>query len=150
MNTETQELQVVTNQHGEATPFESMPIPLTDEQRKKRERNLKQISELDPSKGVEIMGVQYWNARQGDELQGKFIGWTLFNQKDDEGILTQKVTALIDTPNGTFGCNTIQFIEKFKTVPIDTPVYIQCTFSKDKAMKEYKIIDLSDQLKSVE
>ena len=138
-----EDLMPVKDQHGADTTFETMPIALTAEKKFERQETLSKIAKLNPESGTKVLGIQYWNAREGDELQGKFIGWTLFNQKDDEGVIKQKPTALIDTIEGTYGCNTIQFIEKMKMVPIDAPVYIKCTLAKPKTMKEYDIRDLS-------
>ncbi len=140
--TEISEAEVISDQHGELTPFTAKPRSLTKEEVTERKRKLEMVSSLSPDEGVEIHGARYWNASKGDKLQGIFIGWTMFNSTDDNNEPIQKPTALIDTTEGTFGCNTIQFIEKFKSIPVDSPVYVECIFSQPKKMKEYRVVNL--------
>ena len=137
-----QELRQLSDQDGNVTDLMIEPISMSREDIEARKAELAEVEKLDPAQGTEVIGTQYWNARQGDKLQGIFIGWKPIHSKTEDGEPYTRPAAIIDTSKGTFICSTIQFVEKFRTVPIDSKIFVECTSSVAKQMKEYRVIVL--------
>jgi hypothetical protein len=136
--------QLITTD-GEVTGLEikgdAFVAPVTKEEIEERQRKLKSLDDIDVNTGTSIVS-SYWEARQGDEIRGIFMGWKILEKKDpNEAEGVKKIPAVvIETKEGQRIIGAMQVVDSFYgKVPDGAAVWVKCTKAKTGEMKEFEI-----------
>lgn len=136
--------QLITTE-GEVTGLQitgdAFASPVTKEEIEERQRKLKSLDDIDVNTGTSIVS-SYWEARQGDEIRGIFMGWKILEKKDpNEAEGVKKIPAVvIETKEGQRIIGAMQVVDSFYgKVPDGAAVWVKCTKAKTGEMKEFEI-----------
>jgi len=136
--------QLITTD-GEVTGLEikgdAFVTPVTKEEIEERQRKLQSLDDIDVNTGTSIVS-SYWEARQGDEIRGIFMGWKILEKKDpNEAEGVKKIPAVvIETKEGQRIIGAMQVVDSFYgKVPDGAAVWVKCTKAKTGEMKEFEI-----------
>jgi len=136
--------QLITTD-GEVTGLQitgdAFVTPVTKEEIEERQRKLQSLDDIDVNTGTSIVS-SYWEARQGDEIRGIFMGCKVLEKKDpNEAEGVKKIPAVvIETKEGQRIIGAMQVVDSFYgKVPDGAAVWVKCTKAKTGEMKEFEI-----------